>query len=304
MRGRRGRATSRACSWVRPAAGQGWDDVLEAERGDAGEEAGAALGDGEVGDVADVAVEGARVAARLAIARPGRAAVRRGPGSGRRPRGRPRPAAGRRRVRGVSEAAIMSRRAATTTTSICGGAPSVAATPPTTRWSRTAWSIGIGICSCAWKRTAASSSLGSSIAGSRSVRTTTRWLAIPSRTRLRSLFSEKRARSASATARGRRPRRRGRLQVEVARSRLRSALAAPWRGPRQRRRCRPRSRGRRALILFFLAAEASGRVIASAESMLISESPQNLSRALPDRESPAAQPMRLPADHPVEGSGR
>ena len=33
------------------------DDVLEADGRDAGEEAGAALGDGEVGDVADVAVE-------------------------------------------------------------------------------------------------------------------------------------------------------------------------------------------------------------------------------------------------------
>ena len=82
----------------------------------------------------------------------------------------------------------MSRRAATTITSICGGTPSVAATPPTTRWSITAWSSGIGICSWAEKRTAASSSAGSSIAGRRRVRTTTRWLAMPSRTCLRSLL--------------------------------------------------------------------------------------------------------------------
>ena len=50
----------------------------------------------------------------------------------------------------------MSRRAATTTTSTCGAAPSSAGTPPTTWCSITAWSRGIGICSWAWKRTAAS----------------------------------------------------------------------------------------------------------------------------------------------------
>ena len=103
---------------------------------------------------------------------------------------------------GFSEAAIMSRRAATTITSICGAAPSVAPTPPTTRWSITAWSRGIAICSWAVKRTAASSSAGFSIAGRRRVRTTTRWLAIPSRTRLLSLLWAKSARSASATLSG------------------------------------------------------------------------------------------------------
>ena len=40
----------------------------------------------------------------------------------------------------------------------------------------------------------------SSIAGSLIVRTTTRWLEIPNRTRLESLFSAKRARRVSATA--------------------------------------------------------------------------------------------------------
>ena len=85
----------------------------------------------------------------------------------------------------------MSRRAATTTTSTCGAAPSSAGTPPTTWCSSTAWSSGIGICSCAWKRTAASISFGSSIAGRRRVRTTTRWLPIPSRTCLESLCSAK-----------------------------------------------------------------------------------------------------------------
>ncbi len=85
----------------------------------------------------------------------------------------------------------MSRRAATTTTSTCGVAPSSAGTPPTTWCSSTAWSSGIGICSWAWKRTAASISFGSSIAGRRRVRTTTRWLPTPSRTCLESLCSEK-----------------------------------------------------------------------------------------------------------------
>ena len=89
---------------------------------------------------------------------------------------------------GRREASIMSRRAATTTTSIFA-APSSSPTPPTTRWSSTAWSRGIGTCSWAWKRTAASSSSGSSIAGRRRVRTTTRWLAMPSRTFFESLFS-------------------------------------------------------------------------------------------------------------------
>ena len=54
----------------------------------------------------------------------------------------------------------MSRRAATTTTSTWGLAPSSAGTPPTTWCSSTAWSSGIGICSWAWKRTAASISFG------------------------------------------------------------------------------------------------------------------------------------------------
>ena len=85
----------------------------------------------------------------------------------------------------------MSRRAATTTTSTCGVEPSSAGTPPTTWCSSTAWSSGIGICSCAWKRTAASISFGSSIAGSRTVRTTTRWLPTPRRTRLESLCEPK-----------------------------------------------------------------------------------------------------------------
>ncbi len=50
----------------------------------------------------------------------------------------------------------MSRRAATTITSTWGDLPSSAGTPPTTWCSSTAWSSGIGICSWAWKRTAAS----------------------------------------------------------------------------------------------------------------------------------------------------
>ncbi len=103
---------------------------------------------------------------------------------------------------GFSEAAIMSRRAATTITSTWGAAPSIAPTPPTTRWSTTAWSNGIAICSWAAKRTAAESSFGFSIAGSRSVRTTTRWLAMPRRTRLPSLCSAKRSLSAAATLPG------------------------------------------------------------------------------------------------------
>ena len=86
----------RACSSVRPGGrGEVGDDVLEPERGDAGEEARLALRDGEVGDVADVAVEGGRSTAVDGLRRRparGRPPGRRGRGSGRRRRGRLRPA--------------------------------------------------------------------------------------------------------------------------------------------------------------------------------------------------------------------
>ena len=87
----------------------------------------------------------------------------------------------------------MSRRAATATTCIWRS-PSAPVPLETTRWSSTAWSSGIGIWSCAWKRTAVSSSSSSSISGSRRVRTTTRWFATPRRTALPSLLRENRPR--------------------------------------------------------------------------------------------------------------
>ena len=170
-------------------AGEAAGDRLQADVGDAGEEAGAAARDGEVGDVADVAVEdGAARAARPARRRSAAARRRRpGRGSSRRPRGRRRPARGRRgaAARGRRRPCRGGRRRRSRRPA--AAQPSSAGTPPTTWCSSTAWSSGIGICSWAWKRTAASISFGSSIAGSRRVRTTTRWLPIPSRTRFESL---------------------------------------------------------------------------------------------------------------------
>src|SRR4051812_28701182 len=103
---------------------------------------------------------------------------------------------------GSRKEAIMLRRAATTTTSICGAVPSSPGTPPMTWCSSTAWSSGIGICSWAWKRMAASSCFGSSIAGSRRVRTTIRWLPTPSRTCFESLWAANRDFSEAASASG------------------------------------------------------------------------------------------------------
>ena len=81
----------------------------------------------------------------------------------------------------------MSRWAATSTTRWRGPA-GVSRTP--SGWkSRTALSSGIGTWSWAWKRTAAASSLRSVTGGSSSVRSTVRWLATPTRTRLLSPLS-------------------------------------------------------------------------------------------------------------------
>ena len=95
----------------------------------------------------------------------------------------------------------MSRRAATTTTSTRRSPPSEVVWP-TTCQSSTAWSRGIGMCSCAWKRIAVSSSVPSSSAGRKRVRTTTRWLATPSLTVFESLLRANRSLSASASASG------------------------------------------------------------------------------------------------------
>ena len=114
----------RACSGVRPVRRRG---RRRCPRGPTGatrvKRQERPLGDGEVGDVADVAVEGRRVAPAPAsrLARRRRSPARRGRGSGRRRRGRRRPACRPASRSGFSEASIMSRRAATTTTSIFGG---------------------------------------------------------------------------------------------------------------------------------------------------------------------------------------
>ena len=95
--------------------------------GDAGEETGAAAGDGEVGDVADVAVEdGLASGARPGSAPARHARVGEGADHRRRPRGRRRPARRPARRSGSTKEATMSRRAATTTTSTWGAAPSSA----------------------------------------------------------------------------------------------------------------------------------------------------------------------------------
>src|SRR4051794_14984082 len=95
----------------------------------------------------------------------------------------------------------ISRRTATTTTRV--RRPAGVVTTPSGWKSSTASSIGIGMWSGAVSRTAAASALGSSLTTARSsVRTTMRWWAIPSRTRLGSSCSAKRVLSASARAIG------------------------------------------------------------------------------------------------------
>ena len=94
----------------------------------------------------------------------------------------------------------MSRRAATMSTRARG--PSWVSTMPSGCQSSTACSSGIGTCSCAWKRTAAPSSLLSFSGGRSMVRTTMRGLATPIRTRRSSLLSLKRVLMISATPSG------------------------------------------------------------------------------------------------------
>ncbi len=136
-------------------AGESRRDRLEADMGDAGEEAGAAAGHGEVGDVAEAAVEDGPAGAR-----PGRRRRTRPPrplGGGRageradhREGGkvdpdRVEPGAAQRLDEGGDHLAPrrdddhidLSR------------APLLGRAPPTTWYSSTAWSSGIGICSCA-----------------------------------------------------------------------------------------------------------------------------------------------------------
>ena len=76
----------------------------------------------------------------------------------------------------------MSRCAATRTTRWRG--PAGVSTIPSGWKSSTALLSGIGTWSCAWKVTAAASSFSSVTGGSSSVRSTVRWLATPTRTRL------------------------------------------------------------------------------------------------------------------------
>jgi hypothetical protein len=92
----------------------------------------------------------------------------------------------------------MSRWAATSTTRWRG--PVGVSITPSAWKSRTAFESGIGTWSCAWKLTAAASSLRSVTGGSSSVRSTVRWLATPIRTRLLSLLSANSSRRASLSA--------------------------------------------------------------------------------------------------------
>ncbi len=95
----------------------------------------------------------------------------------------------------------ISLRTATTTTRVRG--PSGVSTVPSDWKSSTASSIGIGMWSGAASRTAAARAFGSSTTvGRSSVRTTMRWWAMPSRTRLGNSFSAKSVLSASARAMG------------------------------------------------------------------------------------------------------
>ena len=94
---------------------------------------------------------------------------------------------------------IISRRTATTTTRVRGW-PDGVWTVPSDCQSRIASSIGIGMWSGACTLTAAASDFSSSSGGRSSVRTTIRWLAMPSRTRFDSPFSAKKVFSASARA--------------------------------------------------------------------------------------------------------
>jgi hypothetical protein len=93
----------------------------------------------------------------------------------------------------------ISRRTATTTTRDCGR-PAGSVIGPSDCQSITASSIGIGMWSGAWTLTAAASAFSSPSGGRSSVRTTIRWLAIPSRTRVGSWCSAKKVFSASARA--------------------------------------------------------------------------------------------------------
>src|SRR6185312_2443674 len=92
----------------------------------------------------------------------------------------------------------MSRWAATRTTRWRG--PAGVSMMPSGWKSRTALPSGIGTWSCAWKETAAASSLWSVTGGSSSSRSTVRWVSTPTRTRLGSFASENSSRSASAAS--------------------------------------------------------------------------------------------------------
>ena len=92
----------------------------------------------------------------------------------------------------------ISRRTATTTTRV--RRPPGVSTAPSDCQSRIASSIGIGMWSGACTLTAAASAFSSSSGGRSSVRTTIRWLAMPSRTRFESPCSAKKVFSASARA--------------------------------------------------------------------------------------------------------
>ena len=94
----------------------------------------------------------------------------------------------------------MSRRAATSRTRWAPSSSAVGSGAKGTK-SMTAFSSGIGSWSCAWKRTAASSSARLAVGGTVRTRTTIFWLATPTRTRLpRPLLSRQRPRSASDRA--------------------------------------------------------------------------------------------------------
>ncbi len=154
--------------------GEAGRDRLEAGVGDASEEASPPSRNREVGDVADAAVEN-------------RGGRRRGP------------ALPPVRFAGLDVGDPGESTCAARTGTGPGGCSSPG-TPPTTWWSSTAWSSGIGTWSCAWNLIAASSSFGSSIAGSLMVRTTIPWLPRPRRTRLESLFFANSSFSDSARA--------------------------------------------------------------------------------------------------------
>ena len=170
--------------------GQRVDHGVEPAGGGAGEQAAAGVGDGDVGEAGDVDVEhrARRAAARERAHHAERGEVdalelEAGVAARRRRAARP-SRGGPRRPRRACARPAASRRV------------------PSDWQSRTASSIGIGMWSGASTWTAAASAFGSSSGGRSSVRTTIRWLAMPSRTRLGSSCSAKMALSASASACG------------------------------------------------------------------------------------------------------